>query len=91
MTKYEVKEKLAAAREQVKKYTELLEKMEQTFTIDDSSKPFVKWSVNEIQQLYDISKPAFYWFVGEETGESNQDKSIDDYNSCHSIKIILTK
>ena len=48
MTKYEVKEKLAAAREEVKKYTELLEKMEQTFTIDDSSKPFIKWSVNEL-------------------------------------------
>ena len=30
MTKYEVKEKLAAAREQVKKYTELITKLEES-------------------------------------------------------------
>lgn len=51
-----------------------LEKFGTVFCIKDKEKSFRKYSVNEMNELYNISKSAFEYL------ESNRDESILDYN-----------
>lgn len=61
--------------------------METAFDIADMNKPFKKYTVNELNQLYNISEKAYEW------SRENADSNIYDYNlmAIKEDRIILAR
>lgn len=87
MTLLEAQQKAKYYYQKWQEYQKEVERMETAFDIHDMNKPFKKYTINEIQQLYNISEKAYEWM------QENQDSNIYDYNlmALKEDKIILAK
>lgn len=61
-------------QEKINLINERLERMTKTLKLKDSEAPFRKWSLNEMNSLYEINSKAFEWF------SNHKDMSVSDYN-----------
>lgn len=58
-----------------------------TLKLKDKDLPFVKWSIEELQNLNNISETAYNWFR-----DNRLDQTIGDYNKSHySSQVMLDK
>ena len=60
---------------QVAQIDQRLSNMEKVLKLKDIDKPFQKWSLAEMNDLYSINNKAFEWFG------QNKDKTVYDYNA----------
>lgn len=77
MTKLEAQQKMEYHRKKWQEYQKEVERMEAVFDIPNMKKPFSKYGLNEIQQLFSLSATAYAWFQHKE----NRDCNIYDYNN----------
>lgn len=75
MTKKELLFKQEQLQKQLIDVQKQLEAYDTAFSIDQPEKPYQKYNIAEISQLYAISLRAYEWLNG------NQQKSIIDYNN----------
>lgn len=75
MTKLELQQKQEYYRRKLNEINAELERMDKVFTIHDKEKPFRKYSVIEMNELFDISQDAFNWL------SENNENNILDYNA----------
>ena len=85
MTKQELLFKQEQLQKQLEDIRTQLEKFDTAFNINQPAKPYKKYALYEINQLYSISERAYNWL------NDNQDKSILDYNKqCpNAYKVLL--
>lgn len=87
MTLLEAQQKAKYYYEKWQEYQKQVEKMETAFDIQDMNKPFKKYTVGELNQLYNISEKAYEW------SRENADSNIYDYNlmALKEDRIILSR
>lgn len=87
MTLLEAQQKAKYYYQKWQEYQKEVERMETAFDISDMNKPFKKYTINETQQLYNISEKAYEWML------ENKDANIYDYNlmALKEDRIILAK
>lgn len=85
MTKRELLAKQDYLQKQLADVNRQLEMMETAFSIKDTTKPFSKYSLCEINELYAIS-PKAYDYLSE-----NRNETILDYNrqSAKDYRVLL--
>lgn len=87
MTLFEAQQKAEYYYNKWQEYQKEVERMQSAFSIKDLNKPFKKYTVNELQQLYSISGKAYEW------SRENPDSNIYDYNlmAIKEDRIILAR
>lgn len=87
MTLLEAQQKAKYYYEKWQEYQKEADRMETAFDIADMNKPFKKYTVNELNQLYNISEKAYEW------SRENADSNIYDYNlmAIKEDRIILAR
>lgn len=87
MTLLEAKQKAEYHYAKWQEYQQQVEKMGKAFDIRDMNKPFRKYTVAELNQLYTISEKAYNWSL------ENKDSNIYDYNlmAIKEEKVILSR
>ena len=75
MTKKELLWKQEHLQKQLADVQKQLEAYDTAFNINDTAKPYKKYSIAECSQLYEISKRAYEWL------NENPQQSIIDYNA----------
>lgn len=74
MTLFEAQQKAQYYYNKWQEYQKEVERMETAFSIADMNKPFRKYTVAELSQLFNISDKAYEW------SRENADSNIYDYN-----------
>lgn len=87
MTLFEAQQKAQYYYNKWQEYQKEVERMETAFDIADLNKPFRKYTVAELSQLYNISGKAYDW------SRENADSNIYDYNllATKDDRIILAR
>lgn len=87
MTLFEAQQKAQYYYNKWQEYQKEVERMETAFDIADLNKPFRKYTVAELSQLYNISEKAYDW------SRENADSNIYDYNllATKDDRIILAR
>lgn len=87
MTLFEAQQKAQYYYNKWQEYQKEVERMESAFDIADLNKPFRKYTVAELSQLYNISEKAYDW------SRENADNNIYDYNllATKDDRIILAR
>lgn len=87
MTLFEAQQKAQYYYNKWQEYQKEVERMETAFDIADLNKPFRKYTVAELSQLYNISEKAYDW------SRENADNNIYDYNllATKDDRIILAR
>ena len=75
MTKKELLFKQEQLQKQLAEVQQQLEKYETAFSINQPGKPYKKYNIAEMNELYSISQRAYEWLT------ENQQQSIIDYNA----------
>lgn len=73
-TKTELKQKAEYYKRKLAEVQKELDRMETCFCIDDKEKPFSKYNIQEMNDLYAINQTAFEYL------DANKSESIMDYN-----------
>lgn len=87
MTLFEAQQKAQYYYNKWQEYQKEVDRMETAFDIADLNKPFRKYTVAELSQLYNISEKAYDW------SRENADNNIYDYNllATKDDRIILAR
>ena len=87
MTLFEAQQKAQYYYNKWQEYQKEVERMETAFDIADLNKPFRKYTVAELSELYNISEKAYDW------SRENADNNIYDYNllATKDDRIILAR
>lgn len=87
MTLLEAQQKAEYYYSKWQEYQKEVERMGKAFDIRDMNKPFRKYTVAELNQLYTISNKAYEWSL------ENRDSNIYDYNlmAIKEDKVILAR
>lgn len=79
MTKKEIMNEISYHSQKITELQKMLESAVDELKLDDYEKPFRRYTINELEDLYSINQKVFEWFNDDEEPE-RKNMSIIEYN-----------